>query len=419
MVKIKKIFLLFIIWRVVDFLIIYFAPRFIPYLGFFPYREQLVTLHKPIFLTPLANFDGINYIVIATQQYHQYIQAFFPLYPTLIRLLLPIFKDGLVAGLIVSNVSFLVGLYVFYKYLKLTMVNFSRLQSKLIILFILAFPTSFFFGAVYTEGLFFLLLISTLYFLKKESYFLVGFFAILASLTRFVGVFLVIPIIFHWLSKSFRGISHLAETEKSSDKRERNPRFAGFLTRLIVGFEMTWKVIIITLSPLFGLGLYCFYLWKTTGDPLFFLNVQPVFGANRSTQLILLPQVIWRYLKIFFTASWNFQYFISAIEFLFFSFVFIILVFDLLKHFKFISNFKFQIKNFDRLGLSLFSFANIILPTLTGTLSSIPRYSLFSISVFIFLSEIKNNLLKTLIIIIFLILHIVLFGFFRQGYFIS
>src|SRR3989339_1396735 len=355
--QIPKIFLLFFVWRIVGFLIMYLAPRFIPYLGFFPYRKQLVPLHKPIFLTPLANFDGINYLVIATQQYHQYIQAFFPLYPTLIRLLLPIFKDGLVAGLIVSNVSFLVGLYVFYKYLKLTMVNFSRLQSKLIILFILAFPTSFFFGAVYTEGLFFLLLISTLYFLKKERYPLVALFSFLTSLTRLVGIFLIIPIIFHFFSKRKKSsIYHLASI----------------------------------IFPLFGLGLYCFYLFKITGDPFFFLTSQPIFGANRSSHLILLPQVYWRYFKIFITAAHDFRFYISIVEVAIFSFVLLILTLDLIESLQR----REKIKNFDRLALNLFSFANLILPTLTGTFSSIPRYSLFSISFFIYLAQVKNNYFK-------------------------
>jgi len=45
-----------------------------------------------------------------------------------------------------------------------------------VLFFILTFPTSFFFGAVYTEGLFFLLFALTLYFLKKENYWLVSLF---------------------------------------------------------------------------------------------------------------------------------------------------------------------------------------------------------------------------------------------------
>jgi len=78
-----------------------------------------------------------------------------------------------------------------------------------------------------------------------------------------------------------------------------------------------------------------------------------------------------------------------------------------------------KIENYDLLALDLFSFANLLLPTLTGTFSSIPRYSLFSISIFIYLGQLKNNYIKYLILIIFVILHILLLGYFTQGYFIS
>jgi Gpi18-like mannosyltransferase len=267
------------------------------------------------------------------------------------------------------------------------------------LIFLMAFPTSFFFGAVYTEGLFFLLLVSTLYFLKKKGYFLAAIFAFLASLTRFVGVFLIIPILFHWFSLSF--------------PRRRESRLSW-----IPLSGMTLKMILSLLAPIIGLLTYCFYLFKTTGDPFFFFSSQPAFGASRSTHLISFLQVYWRYFKIFITARWNFQYFVSIIEFSFFSFVFAILILDLFKNLK-IKNWKFEIENYDLLGLNLFSLVNIVLPTLTGTFLSIPRFSLMSLSFFIYLSQIKNVFIKYLILGIFLILHILLLGYFTQGYFIS
>jgi Gpi18-like mannosyltransferase len=371
----KKILILFLIWRFVDFLIIYFAPKFIPYLGFFPYKDQLVNYHLPGWISSLANFDGLHYVLIAKNSYSQFEQAFFPLYPLLIRFLSPLFfNNQLLAGLIISNVSFLLGLWFFVKYLKI-----GNLKSKIwSLIFLILFPTSFFFGAVYTEGLFFLLVILSLYFLKKNKYLLVIFFTFLASLTRLMGIFLIIPIIFNFIEKN---------------KRK--------------------KLLLLVFAPILGLGLYCFYLLKTTGDPLYFLTTQPLFGANRSTHLIFLPQVYWRYFKIFFTAALNSRYFTSVIEFLIFTFVFGILTLDLIK------NCKLKIINWGMVGLNLFSFSNLILPTLTGTFSSIPRYSLLSISFFIYLSEIKNNFIKTSILIIFFLLHIILLGLFRQGYFIS
>jgi len=387
------IILLFLIWRAIDNWIIYISSKIIPFLGFFPYLRELFTFGVDQVTQSLANFDGIHYLLIAHRgNYGQWEQAFFPLYPLLIRALNPIFSNELITGLIISNISFLIGLWVLTKYLKLISTDFNQFQ---LILTILVFPTSFFFGAVYTEGLFFLLFVLTLYFLKKQRYWLTGLFAILSSMTRFIGVFLVMPIILSQISK----------------RKSQN-------------YALNLKSILLILSPIFGLAIYCFYLWQTTGDPLMFLTSQPVFGANRSTSIILLPQVVWRYLKIFFTAAHDFQYYISVFEFIVFISVFVILILDLFKHleiknWKLIRNLKLEIRNFDMLALNLFSFANLILPTLTGTFSSIPRYALFSLSFFIYLAKVKNRWIKTGIIIIFFILHIVILSLFGLGYFVS
>lgn len=374
----RTIFILFVVWRVLDFLIIYFAPLVIPYLGFFPYKELLSDFNSPHWLNSLANFDGIHYLLIARQGYSQWEQAFFPLYPLLIKLLTNVPNNQLITGLLISNIAFIIGLIIASRLI-------DKKQVFWFIIFLLVFPTSFFFGAVYTEGLFFLLFALTLYFLKKQKYLSTSLAVILSSLTRLVGVFLIIPILFEWISKRKRAMTIVA--------------------------------------PLVGLGIYCFYLWKTTGDPFFFLTSQPVFGANRSSNLILLPQVIWRYIKIFVTADKNFQYFISLLEFSTFMMVFVVLIFDLFKIIKkprfWTSSPRPEAGQNDRLALNLFSFVNLLLPTLTGTFSSVPRYVLFSLSFFLYLAELKNIWVKMIIALIFLILHIVLVGFFSQGYFIS
>jgi hypothetical protein len=366
------------------------APYIIPYLGFFPYREVLIGFSLPHWINSLANFDGIHYLLISFRGYAQWEQAFFPLYPMLIKLLTPVFfNNGLLAGLIISNLSFLIGLLVAGRV-------FDKKYLLWFMVFLLLFPTSFFFGAVYTEGVFFFLFISSVFFLRRKNYRLAGLFAILSSLTRLIGVFLIIPIVFHFMS---------LRAERSNLQK-----------RLLRRLRLLAMTIV---SPLIGLTIYCFYLWKTTGDPLFFLTSQPIFGANRSANIILLPQVVWRYIKIFFTADHNFQYFISVLEFSIFLLVFVVLIFDLFKHLKINKNLKLKIENYNRLGLNLFSFANLILPTLTGTFSSVPRYVLFSLSFFIYLGEIENKSVKIILAVVFLIFHIILLGFFSQGYFIS
>lgn len=371
------IFLIFAIFKALGLFFISLTPRIIPFLGFFPYKDQLDKFRMPYWISALGNFDGIHYLLIAKNGYVQYEQAFFPLYPLLIRYLTPVFGNGLVAGLIISNGFFLLGLIIIDKL-------YGSKKDYWLILLIFSFPTAFFFGAVYNEGLFFLLFLASIYFLKRKNYLASVVFAFFASLTRLIGVFLVIPMFINWWFKD----------------RSRGA-FIAFL------------------APIIGLSVYSLYLLKTTGDPFYFLSSQPAFGANRSDHLILLPQVYWRYFKIFITANWDFRYFVSVIEFIFFNFVLAILALDFFKHVKFKKKFKLEIVDFDRLGLNLFSISNILLPTLTGTLSSIPRYSLMSISFFIYLTEIKNQSIKIILALIFVVFHIVLLAFFAQGYFIS
>lgn len=368
--------IIFIFWRGLDFLVSFFSGRFVHYLGFFAYPNDIRAFSLPSWLYSFANFDGAYYIRIARMGYHQYEQAFFPLYPLLIKALSPVFLNNqLIAGLVISNVSFFIGLLL----LKKLTSNFFWT-----ILFLFSFPTSFFFTSLYTEGLFFFFTILFFYLIFKKNPLLAGVIGFLAALTRLTGILLIIPL---FVALFF-------------NRKHPNPLY---LVRNAI----------ICLLPLLGLGLYSFYLYKTTGDPLFFFNSQPIFGANRSTHLILFPQVAFRYLKILFTAKPNFQYFIAFFEFSLFTLVFSVLAYDLIR---LVKN---KLFSSIRFSLNLFSFANLLLPTLTGTFSSIPRYALLSISFFIVLAEIQNRALKIIVFLVFLIVHIVILAYFIQGYFVA
>ena len=328
--------------------------KFIPYLGFFPYKEELNNLW-PAVLRPLASFDGIHYILIAKRGYMQYEQAFFPLYPNLIQ---SMGKLWLFNGVFISVFSFIFGLFVWSKYLKIL-----KLNEKNILWYWIIFPTAFYFGTVYTESLFFLLAGLTLLFAAKNKYLWAIIAGILAAQTRIIGLALVIPIF--WQNR-----------------------------------KKWWMA----LGPIIGFLSYCFYLWKTTGDPLMFYHSQSMFGANRvSGKIILLPQVMWRYFKIFIYASHDFKYFIAILEFAVLILCLYLLIKQLLR------------KRTKLLGLNLFSWIVIILPTLTGTLSSLPRYVLMAPAIFIELGEKDNKIIKY----IFGILFVLLLGFFVRGYFVS
>lgn len=382
------VIIMLVLWKEAGILISYIAPFFIGYVGLFPYKELFGFSNLPQYITSFANFDGIHYVVIAYQGYLKYEQAFFPVYPLLLKAVYPLVKDYFLAGLLISNIAFVAGFLVFKKYLvSLKLPTASVMWTMLLLL---SFPTSFFFGALYTEGLFFLLTVSSLYFVHKKNYLLASTCAFLAALTRFVGVFL-----FMYFAVIF--ILELLKQKKKTD-----------------GIFKNKGLLLTVISPLAGLLTYCTYLFITTGDPFFFFRAQKAF-EGRSLSLIFLPQVYYRYVRIFLGASFNYPYLVSVFEFLFFNFVFIVLIADLYRLLKR----KLYLQNPHRLALSLFSLTNIVIPTFTGTLSSIPRYALLSISLFIFLAEIKQTAIKILLLITFITLHIITLAFYIQGYFVG
>lgn len=370
----KKSLFFFLSFEFLNFASIVLANKFIPFLGFFPYREVLLSYKLPFFFTNLGNFDGIHYINIAKQGYQTFEQAFFPVYPLAIKILSPLFlNNGLIAGIIISNISFLFSLFLVIKILK--NLKFGEDKINWFLSFLILFPTSFYFQAVYTESIFLLFISIFLLSGLTNNYVLLILSGFISGGTRLIASSIFLP--------------------------------------FILNFKQYRAKIILFFSPILGFLTYMFYLKQTVSDPLFFLNSQPAFGAHRSSHIVILPQVLYRYLKIFFTANHNFQYFVSILEFSFFLFVFLILLYHLY------SLIRSKNKNLFLIGLCLFSFANLILPTLTGTLSSVPRYSLLSISVFIFLSQIKSDKIKYILLGVFVLLHMLLLGLFSQGYFIS
>src|SRR3990170_8020324 len=87
--NIAKIVILFVIWRILLFLIAFISPAVIPQFGArFPYyQERLIASGLPHFIWSFGNFDGVHYLGIAQHGYiYQFTQVFFPLYPILIKL---------------------------------------------------------------------------------------------------------------------------------------------------------------------------------------------------------------------------------------------------------------------------------------------------------------------------------------------
>lgn len=337
---------------------------------------------RPTFMGPIprTNFDGIHYLVIAERGYGLHQEPFFPLFPLLIRFLAPIFAGNyLVSALTIIHISLVITLVFLWR---LVAFDFGKETSRWSLAFFLLFPTAFFLGSIYTESFFLMLIFGSFYAARKGKWWISGILGALASATRMVGIFLLPALIFEFYKQNFKG---KIRRDEYSTKLKRG-----------VG---------ILLIPL-GLLSYMVFLNNLTGDPFAFIHSQPAFGANRSgSEIILLPQVIFRYVKIFLTVpSSNYDFWIAVLEF----FSFAIVIGSLLIFWKKI-----------RMSYLIFSLLAIIAPTLTGTLSSMPRYVITAFPVFIMLGSLENKLVRFLLLSVSLILLTVLTVLFTQGYFVA
>lgn len=375
-----KILLAFSFWRTALFIVAFTAAQIIPTFGSrFPYWDTvLVSSGLPSWIWGFGNFDGVHYLRLDLYGYEgsQYSQAFFPLYPVLIKIL-NIGDSYLVSGLLLSNLLFLLGLYVFYKLLKIDFDNKVSFQS---IILLLTFPTAFYFGSLYSESLFLLLSASSLLLMRKNRMLEAGLFGALASSTRIVGL-LLIPVF-------------LVEIYMKLKSKE-----------LALISKQFFKAILSTLIIPLGTLIYMWYLKLGFGDPLLFLNSQPAFGAERSSQpFILLPQVFFRYLKMLTNVPINsWQFFNGFLELIFTVFALVLLILSFRKI---------------RFSYWLFALGCILIPTLTGTLSSMPRYTLMIFLLFPTLVILSGKYFKLLAFIL-VILQVILVSLFTRGYWVA
>jgi hypothetical protein len=149
-----------------------------------------------ILMEMFNHWDTPHYVYIAE---NFYVNAgdpanfivFFPLYPILIRLFTVDFNYINLSALIVSNICSLTAFFYLYKLAKL---EFSDSVAVKAVLFLSVFPTAYFLSAPYTEGLFFALVIGSLYYARLGKWQFAGFMSLFAALTRIAGL-LLLPVL--------------------------------------------------------------------------------------------------------------------------------------------------------------------------------------------------------------------------------
>lgn len=401
----KVVFLLFF-WRICLFGIGGFATTILPYDPSFPYAYTRLPLYKvPQWLYSWANFDGVHYLTIEQSGYKgtALIQAFFPTYPLISRYLDFLVGNYLVTSLLVSNIALIMAVVLFFLIIKK---KFSGQVAWRSLGLLLLFPTSFFFGSVYNESIFLLFVLVSFYAATKKMWFLSGLFAALASATRVVGVVMVPALLLElfFSSESCKRISSLAQIRKSQ-----YIHFVRLLCLQIFDFFKKNLSAVISISVgLLGILSYMLYLQYDFNDPFYFFHVQSEFGSGREESIVLLPQVIWRALKIVVTVPMNLRWWSYLQELLLTVFAFGVLLLGFKKTYKI---------NLSWLVYSLFA---LLIPTFTGTLSSMPRYILVAFPIFVILAQLQlSKLVWYLVYLLSTVLLILNTILFIQGYWVA
>jgi hypothetical protein len=367
----------YLFWRFGTIIIAVLSVRLVPLLGENFFGGKLVNyLNNPL-VWGWSNFDGEHFTSIALYGYKNLQQFYFPLYPLLIRFVSALFGQELInyvwSGIFISNIALLLALFGLYKLARL---DYSEKISKLTVILILFFPTSFYFGAVYTESLFLALAVWSFYLFRKNEFLLASILAMFASGSRAVGITLL-------------------------------PAF-------LIGMFVNQKPLKRDLLSLFlipiGLLSYIYYLIINWGGPIKLYRAYTLFGEQRADHVVLLPQVFYRYIvKIIPNLTWDY-----------FPFVFTVLL-EMATGTLFLYLIIISIRKI-RWDYWIFSVLGYLIPTISGSFSSMPRYVILLFPMFFFLAQTFSKMKKSLVVGIFVVMSIILFiaqSLFLRGYFIS
>ena len=316
-----------------------------------------------------AQWDGGHYFDIARRGYLLNSDfAFFPVYPVLIRFFSLFLQNNyLISGLLISNISFIIFLFIFYKFVK---EKYSENIAFYSTITFLVFPTTFFAVSYYSESVFLLLIAIVFVSLNNRKFLLASIAASVASLTRSVGVFLAVSIAYSYFAKmkfQFRKIS--------------------------------WQLLHIMVA-FFGVILYGLYLFANFNAPLKFISVQSAWERQVSDPISTIFSYIW---TVFIGERRPVNDY-----------------FDLLLTLLFLTILTVGVRKISS-SLWIFSMLVILIPASTGTLTSMPRYLLASLGVFVILGQYLDNKPKFRFVIwtVFLTLQAILAVRFINGYWVA
>ena len=279
----------------------------------------------PTFSSHFGTWDAAHYLYLSTAGYAKDVRscAFYPLWPLLVRWTAHLAGGShLIAGLVLSNLFSLAAWVLFYERVRR---RWGTSVASWAQGFLIVFPGSLFFQFLYSESLFFLLVMMLWWGLEERRWGLAWVAALLLPLTRAVGVFAVLPIgwqalqvappgWFIWLKAwgarqwGKLGVrSHELEVRSQERKRrlgsagaspyrgtggstESRPTGTGVQRRWrMEDLRKPWALLA---APVIGWGCYLTLMWHWTGNPFEGFAAQKHWGVHSVWNLVNVPKFI-------------------------------------------------------------------------------------------------------------------------------
>lgn len=172
-----------------------------------------VLAHAWSWFSPWFRFDARWYVGIAQHGYHwgslgHANTNFMPLYPALIRLFQPVtLGSPWLSALVVANLAFLAAMLAIWRWALLRWDTDVALRALLLVT---VFPFTFFFVTPYAEPLFLALAAAAFLFAEEDRWALAVCAAGLSTITRPVGLAVVLGLVVYALARGQRGRAALA-----------------------------------------------------------------------------------------------------------------------------------------------------------------------------------------------------------------
>lgn len=220
-----------------------------------PFHDSFANL----LVAPAARWDSSWYLAIAQFGYEVPDRAaFFPLFPALLNIGGSLTGSALVFGILLSSACGLGALYLMHR---LVSIDFGVERARTSVWMLAWFPSAIFLSAVYTEGLFLLLSLGSLYAGRRGRWAVAGLLGGFAAATRSNGMLILVPLAMLYLY---------------GPRADRPPESQGGLRpRYRLRADAAWLALIPA-----GVLAYLAYLGAALGDPLAAFTAQSEWARS-------------------------------------------------------------------------------------------------------------------------------------------